>query len=106
MHKSPREVRLRIRLAFPSVWRAHLEALPPYDPAYACDERYDHEDDWTSDPDYRGSVPHFRTCDREGFVVPQERHNDFIAWLARTLQAAFGLQGASGTQSAFPAPDQ
>ena len=60
MHNSPREVRLRIRLAFLSVWRAHLEALPPYDPAYACDERYDHEDDWTSDPDYRGSVPHFR----------------------------------------------
>ena len=90
--RESREVRLQIRLAFPSVWRAHLEALPHYDPAYAYDERYDYENDWTSDPDYRGSVKHFRAYDRKGFVVPQGRHNDFIGWLVRTLQAAFGLR--------------
>ena len=90
--RASREVRLQIRLAFPSVWRVHLEALPHYDAAYAYDERYDYEDDWTSDPNYRRSVQHFRTYDREGFVVPQVRHNDFIAWLVRTLQAAFGLR--------------
>ncbi len=90
--RESREVRLQIRLAFPSVWRAHLEALPHYNPAYAYDERYDYENDWTSDSDYRGSVKHFRAYDREGFVVPQGRHNNFIGWLVRTLQAAFGLR--------------
>ena len=90
--RASREVRLQIRLAFPSVWRVHLEALPHYDSAYAYDERYDYEDDWTSDPNYRRAVQHFRTYDREGFVVPQVRHNNFIAWLVRTLQAAFGLR--------------
>ena len=90
--RASREVRLQIRLAFPSVWRVHLEALPHYDSAYAYDERYDYEDDWTSDPNYRRAVQHFRTYDREGFVVPQGRHNDFIAWLVCTLRAAFGLR--------------
>ena len=90
--RASREVRLQIRLAFPSVWRVHLEALPHYDSAYAYDERYDYEDDWTSDPNYRRAVRHFRTYDREGFVVPQVRHNDFIAWLVRTLRVAFGLR--------------
>ena len=90
--RASREVRLRIRLAFPSVWRIHLESLPHYDAAYAYDERYDYEEDWTSDPDYRRAVKHFRTCDREGFVVSQGRHNDFITWLVRTLRAAFGLR--------------
>ena len=92
MHNSPREVSLQICLAFLSMWRTHLEALPHYDPTYAYDERYDYEDDWISDPDYRRSIPHFRTCDRESFIEPQVRHNDFIAWLVRTLQAAFGLR--------------
>ena len=79
-------------MAFPSVWRVHLKALPHYDPAYAYDERYNYEDDWTSDPNYRRAVRHFRTYDREGFVVPQGRHNDFIAWLVRTLRVAFSLR--------------
>ena len=90
--RASREVRLQIRLAFPSVWRIHLESLPHYDAAYAYDERYDYEDDWTLDPNYRSAVQHFRTYDREGFVVPQGRHNDFIGWLVPTLQAAFGLR--------------
>ena len=88
--RESRAVRLRIRLAFPSVWCVHLEALPHSDPAYAYDERYDYEDDGTSAPAYRGSVQHFRASDREGFVVPQGRHNAFIGWWVRTLQAAFG----------------
>ena len=70
--QAARRRRVIHRILHPDQWRAHLEALPHYDPEYVYDEGHEYEDDWTTDPDYCWDGNHLHWCifDEEGFLTP------------------------------------
>ena len=70
--QAARRRRASHRIQNPAAWRAHLAALPHYDPDYVYDEGHEYEDEWTTDPDYCADDAYLHWCvfDEEGFLMP------------------------------------
>ena len=88
-----RRWRVGMRLLWPDVWQDHLRRLPHYDPAYAYDELYEYEEDWTTDPNYGGRVDTALEYNKDGFAVSAgSRHQDIITFLKWVLSTFLGAR--------------
>ena len=102
--RESRRWRVGMRLLLPDVWQARLHGLQHHDPAYAYDELYEYEDDWTTDPNYAGRVSQSWEYDKDGFAVSAgSRHQDLITFLKWVLTSFLGSRVVREPELHIPA---
>ncbi len=102
--RAARARRTAWRLDHPAAWRAGLERLDHFEPKYNYDVVHEHEDEWTTDPDYGGDGLHLREYDEDGFVSPEHRrHMPFLMAMLHALIDMLGNRVEHEVEMHFPA---
>ena len=78
MTRAAREARRAWRREHLAEWRAGLEELGHFDPAFIYDVAHEYDHDWTTDPDYGAEGVHLDEYDEDGVERPAERRARLI----------------------------
>ena len=101
--RAARERQTAWRRDHPAAWRAQLERLVHFEPAYRYDPTHEYTDDWTTDPDYGADV-HRLDYDEDGFVCsPHHRHTPCLMALLDVLADLLGNRVEHEAELHFPA---
>ncbi len=73
MTRAARQARAAWRRTHPDEWRAELEAMSNFDPAFIYDPAHEYDQESTTDPDYDVEGVHFLEYDEDGIVSPLEK---------------------------------
>ena len=102
--RTARERRKAWRRDHPAAWRAQLERLAHFEPAYRYDPAHEYTADWTTDPDYGADGVHRLDYDEDGFVSPpHHRHTPFLMALLNVLTDLLGNRVEHEAELHFPA---
>ena len=102
--RAARERRTAWRRDHPAAWRAQLEQLAHFEPAYRYDPAHEYTADWTTDPDYGADGVHRLDYDEDGFVSPpHHRHTPFLMALLLVLREILGNRVEHEAELHFPA---
>ena len=102
--RAARERQTAWRRDHPAAWRAQLERLAHFEPAYRYDPAHEYTADWTTDPDYGADGVHRLDYDEDGFVnPPYHRHTPFLMVLLLVLRDILGNRVEHEAELHFPA---
>ncbi len=102
--RAARERRTAWHRDHPAAWRAQLERLAHFEPAYRYDPAHEYTADWTTDPDYGADGVHRLDYDENGFVsTPHHRHTPVLMALLLVLREILGNRVEHEAELHFPA---
>ena len=102
MTRERRAALIALRRSHVVQWRAGLQQLPHFEPAFPYDIVHEYGRNWTTDPDYGHDAVKYLGINEDGTVSPEKLKNKLLqVVIVRTLLAVLGRRAVSDSRLHF-----